>query len=187
MSATIARRLLLSTLLVAAVALFAAACGGDDEQSGGGGSSGNAAAGAKCGAVTEGDKSLVRHCGDASGEITIDGKKTEFDEGQCQNTNTSIVLNLGANLMSANPTEADYDKYTYMGVLAGKHPAATPDAPAVSKDGTFTEGVLVSAVANGKPIALTTAELRLSDDRSKGEFTGESVNGEKISGSFDCG
>jgi hypothetical protein len=176
-----ARRLLLSALLCIALALVATACG-DDSAGGSGGSGGKVA----CGTTQDGKLQIVHHCGDASGEVTVNGATTKLDEGACKNTATSVVVNLGDNIGDPTPTKSAYERHPYIGVVAGKFPGAAPTTPAVAKDGVYDTGVYVSAVAGGAPLALPTAKLELSGGRTKGTFTGTDTNGAKISGSFSC-
>lgn len=183
------RRLSSLLLLLVAAALLAAACGGDDDSSSSNDSKGSSNASSSdgdCGATKDGDVDIVRHCGDASGEITVDGETTEFGDGACANTDDSLVVNLGTSVVDLDPTDDDRAKHTYLGIVAGKHPAADDKAPAVDKDGTFTEGVLISAVLDGTNVAATEVELKLEDDRNEGTISGTDLTGKEFSGSFSC-
>lgn len=179
------------------LALLLAACGGSDD---GGSGSKDDSSGGRSSEVTDsggdGDcdgpvsneevdgNPAVRHCGDATAKFTADDAVIEVEGGQCQNTADSFVFNAGTTVLGGG----DQGDLGYVGIVAGMHPAATPDAPAVDKDGTYGEGVTVSANGAGKRFALTDAKLELTDDRTKGTFEGTDLATKAtVTGEFDCG
>lgn len=179
-----------SFLLVVVVALLAAAllsaCGGDDDAKRDA-SDGASRTPPKCGATTAGGLDIVRPCGKATGEISIDGEVTRITRGACANTADSVVLNLGDTIVGASPSVAQLRKHDYIGLLAGKHPAAGRTAAPVSKDGTYTKDVLMSFVIDGRTFTLQTTKLVLTGDRNNGTFSGTSTADEQVTGSFSCG
>lgn len=193
---TTPHRSLAALLLLLAAALLATGCGdsGSGSSSKSGGSSSTKASGSDdCdGQAAQKDTidgiDVVRHCGDASATLTIDGEPNDVTGGgSCQNTDDSVVVNVGSTVVDADAEAEDRAGIDYLGLLAGKHPAANADAPAVDKDGHYSDGVLVSGSIDGTTFALVDdVDLTLSEDRSEGTFSGTTTDDIKVEGSFSC-
>jgi hypothetical protein len=120
-------------------------------------------------------------CGNATARVLVKGKTHVFTGGQCDIYPRYLVVNIGTVVVGGTKKKA------YFGLLLGKHPAATAVDPVVSKDGTYTKG-LITIRASGIDVSVHNApDLRISLVRKRraGTFSGTGF-GTKVTGSFRC-
>lgn len=187
--------------LVGALVLSAVVVSGCDGGDGGGDGDASRAAGSRHGSRTAatcrddqpastgtaGGMRVVRHCGSARATVELDGARSDLHPGACQNTPTSVVVNVGTTVVDPTATPKQRARLDYLGVLAGTHPAAAASATPAAKDGTYSTGVIISGAVGGEPFTiLAGGRLTLSEGRTRGRFSGRSQEGDAVSGTFTC-
>jgi hypothetical protein len=119
-------------------------------------------------------------CGPASATVKVGGRTFTFKGGSCVTDRRSVVLNIGTIVLG--PTKRT--RPDYFGLDVGKTPAGGTPAP---KDGTYTNGSVVSYVKQNKDGAVRTPSITLTNHRTRGTFAGAAFLGTgTVSGSFRC-
>ena len=123
--------------------------------------------------------------GSATASVTVGGQSFTFTNGKCDIApdNTWLAVNIG----QAGGGE-------YFGLLVGANPSAPGGARPVSGGGVFTDGEIALTVEQGDSTFLmggTSAaaagnKVTLAADLKSGEFEGATLQGDPISGSFQC-
>ncbi|MCJ7811549.1 MAG: hypothetical protein MUP62_05110 [Dehalococcoidia bacterium] len=123
--------------------------------------------------------------GSATATVTVGGQTFTFENGKCDIApdNTWLAVNIG----QAGGGE-------YFGLLVGANPSAPGGARPVSGGGVFTDGEIALTVEQGGSTFLmggTSAaaagnKVTLAADLKSGEFEGATLQGDPISGSFQC-
>ena len=196
-------RLVAPALLVIPV-LAVTACGGST----GGTSSGASSTGASSGgpATTASESSggsgssacgngeidgvTVRtFCGKGTATVTSGATSVTLDSAECLVTATAVVLNAGTIVLGFDDAAKAVKKKTqYIGIAFGSDPSQGLSGQAASADGTFKGGVL-TAQDNGTGLATRadTVTFKATDNRTKGNAVGETLTGQKVTATWDCG
>lgn len=167
---------LLSMLI--ALAAMLTGCGGSSAagtSTNNGGNGGGQAAG--CVAVVKeiNGVNTRQFCGSAKAQGTAGGQSISFSDGDCQVVSGQFTLNIGRIVLGITDAAQELKKqYNYFGVTLS-----------TTKDGTF-KNASIAFDYGGTGYALTSNTLVLSDNLTKGTFTGsDRVHGD-ASGSFTC-
>ena len=123
--------------------------------------------------------------GSATASVIVGDQSFTFTNGRCDIApdSTWLAVNIG---------QAGGDEY--FGLLVGANPSAPGGARPVSGGGVFTDGEIVLTVEQGDSTFLmggTSAaaaanKVTLAADLKSGQFEGVTLEGEPISGSFQC-
>ena len=123
--------------------------------------------------------------GSATASVTVGSQTFTFTNGKCDIApdNTWLAVNIG----QAGGGE-------YFGLLVGANPSAPGGARPVSGGGVFTDGEIALTVEQsdstflmgGTSAAAAGNKVTLAADLKSGEFEGATLQGDPISGSFQC-
>ena len=136
--------------------------------------SGSSAASSCTAGITKiGGKSARTFCGPAKAHATIGSKSFSFSGGECTKSGTYFTINIGTLVLhkvaSSKPGPA-----TYFGVtVAGDTP------------GVHLKQVLAWNTG-GTAYTVLHNSITLKSGLKSGTFSGHSINGQKIKGSFSC-
>ena len=133
------------------------------------------ASGAACvpGKTTVGGKSAMRFCGTAKAVAKAGSKTFTFSGGSCVATATTFTVNIGTLVINpvagAKPGPTSYFGATVAPPKAGPH---------LTQPVTWTSG--------GKAYSVLGNTVTLKKGLKSGTFTGKSLAGAKVTGSFTC-
>ena len=171
-----AEAMLYRLLLVAVSALVAAGCGDGD-------SADECRPGVR---DVDGARSRV-FCGPATAHVEADGEKFSFENGVCTRTRTYLSVDIGVlwidpeQLFEENPSPPDY-----FGLTVGRTPGAPKSQPAASRDGTYRNAVVTFNAGGGGYDLGGDAVVTVRNNRTEGEFSGRTVDGLDVEGTFSC-
>jgi hypothetical protein len=126
------------------------------------------------GKTTVAGKSAMRFCGPAKAAATVGTKKFTFSGGQCAVAGTYFTVNIGT-IVIHKTANSKPGPSSYFGVTV------TPSNP-----GVHLRQVL-SWNSGGKGYSVLSSHIKLADGLKSGSFTGTSLNGQKVKGTFTCG
>src|SRR5262249_41044770 len=140
------------------------------------------AAACTAGTTKVGGKKATRFCGKARANVRIGGKTVVFREGRCDRTGKFFTVNLGTGVVGSAEQKVPSFRLPSGGVPGGS--AAVRPA---SKDGTYTDGVVVIRI-HGKAYDLNRPTITLKWHRTGGSFSGHAAFGSPIYvfGVFTC-
>lgn len=123
-----------------------------------------------------------RFCGPARARIALGEDTFRFSGGACVRTAEAFELNLGLAVVEPDkPSEAAREavapRFRSVSILLGRHEAASEDAPPVSEDGTYHEGVITLTVP-GTAYLVDDKTVTLIGTRTAGRFGGRALSGE---------
>lgn len=168
-------------VLLAAVGLLAfAACGGGEEEATGETHESGATETSEEQTPTQTEEGPAgpKFSGSATASVTIGGETFKFEDGRCDTgpDDAWLAVNIG---------EAGGDEY--FGLVVGASPGSAEGAKSARGGGEFSgDDFLVTGIHNGNPFLLEEGELTVDSDLESGEFSGMSLNGGPMSGSFKC-
>ena len=125
------------------------------------------------GKTTVAGKSAMRFCGPAKASATVGSKTFKFSGGQCTVNATYFTLNIGTVVMHTTANSKP-GPAPYFGVTV------TPGSP-----GVHVHQVL-GWTTGGKGYSVLSSHITLANGLKKGTFTGTSLNGQKVKGTFTC-
>jgi len=167
---------LLTTLLLSLLFALTACGGGNDETTPTGATATQAATAAPTG---------PSFSGSATATVVVGDQTLTFKDGKCDIApdETWLAVNIG---------QAGGDEY--FGLLVGANPSAPQGARPVSGGGVFTDGEVAltveqdgsSFLMGGIGAAAAANKVTLAADLKSGEFEGTTLDGQPISGSFNC-
>jgi hypothetical protein len=172
----------LLVLVPVVAALAFSGCGGNGE-----GAQENGAAqmgdDRDCG-VTEVDGTQARvFCGEADASVTVAGSEHSFSAGECEVGDAWVVVNIGTLLLGDPTRMAEHD---YFGLYAGDHPDAEPDAEPAPAAGAYEGGSVTFSAGGTGYLIVGTPSWTFAEDRTRGEFTAVTSDGDEVTGSFTC-
>jgi hypothetical protein len=179
--------ILLTTVVVSLLFVAFAACGGGEETTPGEQARQTPAQPAEVTPTQAAEPTSVspQFSGNATASVTVGGQSFTFTNGKCDIApdNTWLAVNIGP----AGGGE-------YFGLLVGANPSASGGARPVTGGGVFTDGEIALTVEQGGSsflmggisAAAAADKVTLSADLKSGEFEGVTLQGEPISGSFEC-
>jgi hypothetical protein len=135
--------------------------------------SGAAAAACVPGKTTVGGKSALRFCGTAKASAKLGAKTFRFAGGTCATSGPYFTINIGT-LITNTVAGAKPGPATYFGVTL------TPPSK-----GTHVKQAL-SWTSGGKSYPVLQNQITLKAGLKSGTFTGKSLAGAKVTGSFSC-
>ena len=124
-------------------------------------------------------------CG-ASATVRVNGTRTVLRNGRCDLYPAYVTVQIGAMARGS----------AYFGLVVGKSPAATESDPAVTKDGTYAQGLIVISTPKLSDVLLNEdgAKFVLKRSRRAGVFSATDPASTRfkrpevrIVGSFSCG
>ena len=123
--------------------------------------------------------------GSATATVTVGDQSFTFENGRCDKGPDDAWL--AVNIGQAGGGE-------YFGLLVGANPSAPQGARPVTGGGVFTDGEIAltveqggsSFLMGGTSAAAAGNRVTLAADLKSGEFSGATLQGEPISGSFTC-
>jgi hypothetical protein len=124
-------------------------------------------------------------CGAASSTLSVGGAKTSFTGGACETTPEYVSVSVGTVVLGTGAGARGVKNTTvYFKLDAGRTPADGKDIPAATKDGVYKG----SFIANDHGLATTapSAQVTLTDNRTKGQFSGKTLDGTDATGTFSC-
>ena len=124
-------------------------------------------------------------CGPASATLSAAGGKTTFAGGECQTTPEYVSVNIGTVVLGTGAGARGVKNTTvYFKLDVGRTPADGKDVAAANKDGTYKG----SFTANDHGLATTVpqAQVTLTENRTKGQFSGKTLEGNDATGTFSC-
>lgn len=132
-------------------------------------------------------------CGTARATVKVNGKTFTFTGGQCDLYPKGLVVNIGTVILGGAKKKA------YFGVLLGRNPGTGAKDPVVSKDGTYTKGLITMeapGLKNGVNIYNWPGlKIVLKNGRKAGTFAASKPGREafgivvpalNVNGSFRC-
>jgi hypothetical protein len=136
---------------------------------------GSSASAAACvpGKTKVAGKDAIRYCGPARAKATVGKKSFSFSGGQCQVSGPFFVVNIGIHLSNKVVT-AKPGTSSYFGATI------TP-----GDQGVHLEQAL-GWTSGGKEYDVVANRITLNKGLKSGYFSGKSVNGQKIKGTFIC-
>lgn len=145
-------------------------------------SSARTAAACTPGTTRVGGKKATRFCGKARANVRIDGETVVFREGRCDRTDKFFTINLGTAVVGSAK-----QKVPYFGLAVGRFPGGSAATKLASKDGTYTDGVVVIRI-RGKAYDLNRPTVTLKWHRTGGTFSGRAAFGSPfyVFGVFKC-
>jgi hypothetical protein len=174
---------LLTTIALLVLVVALTACDGDDETTPGEEGTATSATTTEANPTQAATAAPTgaNFSGSATATVVVGDQTFAFKDGRCDKASDEawLAINIG------QPTGSDY-----FGLLVGAHPGAGPDVKHAEGGGEFTEGILVTANQGGSTFTMAPAEgntITLEADLGSGEFGGTTIEGEPISGSFECG
>ncbi len=172
---------LLTTVVLSLLFVALTACGGDDETTPGeeGTSTPATPTGATPTQAATAAPTGASFSGSATATVVVSDQTFEFKDGRCDKASDEAWL-------AVNIEQPTGD---YFGLLVGAHPGAGPDVKPAEGGGEFTEGILVTAVQGDSTFTMAPAEgnrITLEPDLRAGDFVGTTIDGQPISGSFQC-
>ena len=184
-------RPMLTAVLLSLFFIAFAACGGGDEEgtatpTGAGATQTAATAtGATATEAAAGTPTAPSFSGGATATVTVGDQTFTFENGQCDvaSDETWLAVNIGQ-IRGAE----------YFGLVVGANPSAPQGARPVSGGGVFTDGEVTvtvqqggsSFLMGGLAAAPEANKVTLAADLKSGEFEGTTLDGQPISGSFQC-
>ena len=129
-----------------------------------------------------GGKDARRFCGKARADVRIGGRIYRFREGRCDRTGRFFTVNLGTVVVGAVK-----QKIPYLGLAVGRFPGGSAATKPASRDGTYTDGVVVIRL-RGKAYDLSRPAVTLKWHRTGGTFSGRAAFGSPVHvfGVFKC-
>ncbi len=121
-------------------------------------------------------------CGPAKATAKVGGKTLAFRNGVCERRAAYWDVNIGIVTLG----QTSKPKPDYFGITVGRFPGAGGGVPAAGKDGVYKTGVVLALVSGGKGLAVVRATVTLQGGRTRGTFTGRTLTGALVSGSFRC-
>lgn len=192
---------LVAPVLLAVPVLAVAGCGGSSggssssgASSGGSSSSPSESAsgggsGSSCGNGEIDGVTVRTFCGKGTATVTAGSTSLTLDTAECIVSPNAVVLNAGTIVLGFDDgAKAVKRKTQYIGIAFGNDPSQGLSGAAASGDGTFKGGVL-TAQDNGTGVATRadTVTFTATGNRSKGTATGETLTGDKVTATWDCG
>lgn len=192
---------LVAPVLLAVPVLAVAGCGGSSggssssgASSGGSSSSPSESAsgggsGSSCGNGEIDGVTVRTFCGKGTATVTAGSTSLTLDTAECIVSPNAVVLNAGTIVLGFDDAAKAVKKKTqYIGIAFGNDPSQGLSGAAASGDGTFKGGVL-TAQDNGTGVATRadTVTFTATGNRSKGTATGETLTGDKVTATWDCG
>jgi len=192
---------LVAPALLAVPVLAVAGCGGSSggssssgASSGGSSSSPSESAsgggsGSSCGNGEIDGVTVRTFCGKGTATVTAGSTSLTLDTAECIVSPNAVVLNAGTIVLGFDDAAKAVKKKTqYIGIAFGNDPSQGLSGAAASGDGTFKGGVL-TAQDNGTGVATRadTVTFTATGNRSKGTATGETLTGDKVTATWDCG
>jgi len=151
-------------VLAAVLALSAAAAGGVSAKS---------AAACKPGIHTVGNVTYHVYCGPASASVKVGGKTSAFHGGSCLRAGITRVFTMSIGKLTIGKGKP---RYSFFGVTV----------PSANHDGIYRRAVITWAIG-GKRYSLSAVKLRLSNDQTRGTFSGRVIGRRgTATGSFRC-
>jgi hypothetical protein len=127
----------------------------------------------------------ARFSGSATATVKVGDKTFTFKNGKCDTApdGSWLAVNIG---------QAASDEY--FGLLVGANPSAPGGAKPVSGGGVFTDGEIAFSgtqggttfIMGGIGEAAQANKVTVAADLKSGEFEGNTLDGQPISGSFQC-
>jgi hypothetical protein len=135
----------------------------------------SSAASAACvpGTTTVAGKKAMRFCGPAKAKATLGTKTFAFSGGECSVAGVYFTVNIGTILIHRT-AHSKPGPSPYFGVTV------TPSGPGVHL------GQVLSWTSGGKGYSLLGTKITLADGLKSGSFTGRSLDGKKVKGTFTC-
>lgn len=147
----------------ALVALMAAAAG----------SGTGAAAACKSGVHKVGKVIYRTYCGPASASVKVAGKTHTFRNGSCLRAGITHVFTMSIGKLTIGNGKT---RYSYFGL----------SVPTANHDGIYRRAVITWSIG-GKRDSLSNVKLRLSNNQTRGSFSGRAVGRRgRVTGSFRC-
>lgn len=134
------------------------------------------ASGTTCvaGTTTIAGKKAVRFCGPAKASAKVGAKTFTFSGGACQVSGVYFTLNIGAitvhRTANSKPGPSPYFGVTITPSDAGVH-----------------LGQVLTWTSGGKGYSVLGSRITLKSGLKSGRFTGRSLDGKKVMGTFTCG
>jgi hypothetical protein len=173
---------LLTTVGLSLLFVAFAACGGDEEEGTRAPTTPTGATATQAAADTPIGPSFF---GSATATVKVGDQTFTFEDGKCDIApdETWLAVNIG---------QPGGDEY--FGLLVGANEAAAAGARPVSGGGVFTDGEVALTVEQGGSTflmggigaAAEANKVTLPADLNSGEFEGTTLDGQPISGSFQC-
>ena len=136
------------------------------------------------GVKTVGGATERTFCGPAKATIKVGSKSFTIVQGTCTATSAYLSVNIG----TVVPGRTTKNKPNYFGLDVGRVPGT--NSPPAGSDGTYTKGVILSAVYGGQSFAvdsdMSSTKALLSGGRKRGTVTGTTLTGQKLTASFHC-
>jgi hypothetical protein len=172
----------LTTVVLSLLFVALTACGGDDETtpSGEGTSTPATPTGATPTQAATAAPTAAGFSGSATATVVVGDQTFEFKDGRCDKASDEAWLAVNIGRPGSD----------YFGLLVGAHPGAGPDVKPAEGGGEFTDGILVTAAQGDSTFTMAPAEgnkITLAPDLESGEFAGTTIDGQQMSGSFECG
>lgn len=169
---------LLSVLIALAAMLTGcggSSTGGTSTSTNNGGNNGGQTSGCVAGVKEINGVNTRQFCGPAKAQGTAGAQSISFSDGDCQVISGQFTLNIGRIVLGITDAAQQLKKqYNYFGITLS-----------ATKDGTY-KNAAIAFDYGGTGYALTSNTLVLSDNLTKGTFTGsDRVHGD-ASGSFTC-
>jgi len=135
----------------------------------------SSAAAAACvpGKTTVAGKSAMRFCGPAKASATVGKTTFRFSGGQCAVAGTYFTVNIGT-IVIHKTANSKPGPLPYFGVTV------TPSNP-----GAHLRQVL-GWTSGGKGYSVLSSHITLANGLKKGSFSGTSLTGQKVKGTFTC-
>jgi hypothetical protein len=113
------------------------------------------------------------YCGPASASVKFGGKTYAFRDGTCVRAGIAKVFTLSIGKLTISKGKP---RYSYFGVTV----------PSANHDGTYHRAIVTWAF-RGKRYSLANMKLRLTNDQTRGSFTGRATGKRgMVSGAFRC-
>src|SRR5262249_12858782 len=129
------------------------------------------AAACTAGTTKVGGKKATRFCGKARANVRIGGKRVVFREGRCDRTGKVFTVSLGTVVVGSAK-----QKVPYFGLAVGRFPGGSAAMRPASKDGTYTDGVVVIRI-HVRAYDLNRPTITLKWHRTGGSFSGRAAFG----------
>jgi hypothetical protein len=126
------------------------------------------------GATTIAGKKAVRFCGPAKASAKVGARTFAFSGGACQVSGVYFTLNIGA-IIVHKTANSKPGPTPYFGVTV------TPSDPGVHLS------QVLSWTSGGKAYSVLGSRITLKSGLKSGSFTGRSIDGKKVTGTFTCG
>lgn len=118
------------------------------------------------------------YCGPARVSATIGRTTRTLSGGACNRTRQALKVNIGSELLGSTRKPAP----NYFGLIVGK--AGRNGTPA-TKDGTYS-ALAFTLYAGHHEYVVIQSRVKLTNNRTRGSFSGRLLSGQRFSGSFRC-